>query len=69
MSDPKPSSRIHPLVATAAVACTVLSLTSVAAITGLIPSSNSTTPAQITQTNDAQDRANQAQQEAYPKAS
>ncbi len=35
------SNRIHPLVAIAAVSVTVLSLTGVAAITGLLPSSNS----------------------------
>jgi len=35
--------RIHPLVATAAVAVTLVSLVGVAAITGVFPSSNSTT--------------------------
>ncbi|MQR01213.1 outer membrane lipoprotein [Glaciimonas soli] len=49
MSDAKSSNRIHPLVAVAAVAVTLISLTGVAAITGLIPSSNSATPAQIAQ--------------------
>lgn len=36
------SKRIHPLVATAAVAVTLVSLTGVAAITGLLPSSHGT---------------------------
>ncbi len=38
----KSPQRIHPLVATAAVALTLVSLVGVAAITGLLPSSNST---------------------------
>ncbi|WP_081768896.1 glycine zipper 2TM domain-containing protein [Herbaspirillum sp. RV1423] len=38
----KSPSRIHPLVATAAVAVTLVSLVGVAAITGLLPTSNST---------------------------
>lgn len=37
------SGRIHPLIATAAVAVTLVSLIGVAAITGILPSSNSTT--------------------------
>jgi outer membrane lipoprotein SlyB len=37
----KSPSRIHPLVATAAVAVTLVSLVGVAAITGLLPTSNS----------------------------
>lgn len=37
----KTPSRIHPLVATAAVAVTLVSLVGVAAITGLLPTSNS----------------------------
>jgi outer membrane lipoprotein SlyB len=41
-------SRIHPLLATAAVAVTLVSLVGVAAITGLLPTSNSAvTPPQI----------------------
>jgi len=44
----KSPSRIHPLLATAAVAVTLVSLVGVAAITGLLPNSNSAvTPAQI----------------------
>lgn len=41
--------RIHPLVAGAAISVILVSLTGVAAITGLIPSSHSTTPAEQTQ--------------------
>ncbi|MDY7549078.1 glycine zipper 2TM domain-containing protein [Glaciimonas sp. CA11.2] len=43
MSDPI-KRRIHPLVATAAVAVTLVCLVGVAAITGLIPTSNSSAP-------------------------
>ncbi|NKI68319.1 glycine zipper 2TM domain-containing protein [Collimonas pratensis] len=46
MDNPKPSNRIHPLVATAAVAVTLASLVGVAAMTGLFPSSQST-PASV----------------------
>jgi outer membrane lipoprotein SlyB len=47
MEENKSTNRIHPLVAGAAVAVMLASLTGVAAITGLIPSSNSApTPAQ-----------------------
>ncbi|KAF3996217.1 glycine zipper 2TM domain-containing protein [Glaciimonas immobilis] len=42
MSDTTPKSRIHPLVATAAIAVTALCLVGVAAVTGLLPSSSST---------------------------
>ncbi|MFC5475309.1 glycine zipper 2TM domain-containing protein [Paraherbaspirillum soli] len=47
MDSPKPSNRIHPLVATAAVAVTMASLVGVAAITGLIPGANSSNPAPV----------------------
>ncbi|PUA16578.1 glycine zipper 2TM domain-containing protein [Glaciimonas sp. PCH181] len=47
MSDPITKSRIHPLVATAAVAVTLVCLVGVAAITGLIPTSQSTVPAPV----------------------
>ncbi|MGS0742892.1 glycine zipper 2TM domain-containing protein [Glaciimonas sp. GG7] len=43
MSEPTSKNRIHPLVATAAVAVTLVCLVGVAAITGLIPNSQSTT--------------------------
>lgn len=43
MENPKASSKIHPLVAGAAVSVMLVSLVGVAAITGLLPSSNSTT--------------------------
>lgn len=43
MENPKTSSKIHPLVAGAAVSVMVLSLVGVAAMTGLLPTSNSTT--------------------------
>jgi outer membrane lipoprotein SlyB len=46
MDNPKPNNRIHPLVATAAVAVTLASLVGVAAMTGLFPSSQST-PASV----------------------
>jgi outer membrane lipoprotein SlyB len=42
MEDKKTSNRIHPLVAGAAVSVMLVSLTGVAAITGLLPSSHST---------------------------
>ncbi len=42
--------RIHPLLATAAVAVTLVSAAGVAAITGLLPSSHSTSAPNITQT-------------------
>lgn len=41
MENNKPSSRIHPLVAGAAISVMLVSLTGVAAITGLLPSSHS----------------------------
>lgn len=40
------SNRIHPLVATAAVSVTLVSLTGIAAMTGLLPTSHSTTSPQ-----------------------
>lgn len=46
MDNPKPTNRIHPLVAAAAVAVTLASLVGVAAMTGLFPSSQST-PASV----------------------
>lgn len=47
MENSTPSSRIHPLVAGAAISVMLVSLTGVAAITGLLPSSHSTaTPAE-----------------------
>lgn len=42
MDTPKPATRIHPLIAIAAIAVSLVSLVGVAAITGLLPSSNST---------------------------
>jgi outer membrane lipoprotein SlyB len=47
MSEPTPNNRIHPLVASAAVAVTLICLVGVAAITGLIPNSHSTTAAPV----------------------
>ncbi|AMO99179.1 glycine zipper 2TM domain protein [Collimonas arenae] len=47
MDNPKPNNRIHPLVATAAVAVTLASLVGVAAMTGLFPSSQGSTPQQM----------------------
>lgn len=47
MSGPTSNNRIHPLVASAAVAVTLICLVGVAAITGLIPSSHSTTAAPV----------------------
>ncbi|KRB78743.1 glycine zipper 2TM domain-containing protein [Noviherbaspirillum sp. Root189] len=44
MENKKTSNRIHPLVAGAAVSVMLVSLTGVAAITGLIPTSHSTAP-------------------------
>lgn len=43
MENPQTSSKIHPLVAGAAVSVMLLSLVGVAAMTGLLPNSNSTT--------------------------
>ncbi|MES2934696.1 MAG: glycine zipper 2TM domain-containing protein [Pseudomonadota bacterium] len=42
MTTPTPSHRLHPLVAAAAVSVTLVSLVGVAAITGVLPTSNST---------------------------
>lgn len=48
------SNRIHPLVATAAVAVILVSLVGVAAITGLLPTSHSTSaPQQVAALNDS----------------
>ena len=48
METVKASSRIHPLVATAAVAVTLASLVGIAAMTGMFPSSHSgTAPAPV----------------------
>jgi outer membrane lipoprotein SlyB len=44
METNKPSNRIHPLVATAAVAVTLVSLVGVAAMTGILPNSYSSNP-------------------------
>ena len=43
MESTKSTSRIHPLIAAAAIAVLLVSLTGVAAMTGLLPSSHSTT--------------------------
>jgi outer membrane lipoprotein SlyB len=55
----KSPQRIHPLVATAAVALTLVSLVGVAAITGLLPTSNSTNAPQqqVAESNTAQQAA------------
>ena len=45
--------RIHPLVATAAVAVTLVSLVGVAAITGVLPNSHGTTAPVVTTTAQA----------------
>jgi outer membrane lipoprotein SlyB len=50
MENNKTSNRIHPLVAGAAVSVMLVSLTGVAAITGLIPTSHSTAPSAATAT-------------------
>lgn len=47
MDSPKPNSRIHPLVAGAAVAVTLASLIGVAAMTGLLPSSQGSNPTSV----------------------
>lgn len=58
----KSPSRIHPLVATAAVAVTLVSLVGVAAITGLLPTSNSNNaPQQAMSAPDAAPIPQQAQ--------
>jgi len=55
----KSPQRIHPLVATAAVALTLVSLVGVAAITGLLPTSNSTNAPQqqVAESNTTQQAA------------
>ncbi|WP_211466118.1 outer membrane lipoprotein [Collimonas silvisoli] len=67
MDSPKPNSRIHPLVAGAAVAVTLASLVAVAAMTGLFPSSNST-PAPVAATSTAPGDYNNQQPGALPQA-
>jgi len=63
MDNPKPNNRIHPLVATAAVAVTLASLVGVAAMTGLFPSSQST-PAPVAAMAPGSADYNQQQQQA-----
>ncbi|WP_211474129.1 glycine zipper 2TM domain-containing protein [Collimonas humicola] len=63
MDNPKPNNRIHPLVATAAVAVTLASLVGVAAMTGLFPSSQST-PASVAALAPGSADYNQQQQQA-----
>jgi len=61
----KSPSRIHPLVATAAVAVTLVSLVGVAAITGLLPTSNSTVaPQQAMSDTTGAPQSQQAMQQA-----
>ncbi|MFL9925871.1 glycine zipper 2TM domain-containing protein [Herbaspirillum lusitanum] len=58
----KTSNRIHPLVAAAAVALILVSLVGVAAITGLLPTSNSTNSPQQQMAMNQQAQAGQMQQ-------
>ncbi|MEO6920500.1 MAG: glycine zipper 2TM domain-containing protein [Collimonas sp.] len=68
MDNPKPNNRIHPLVATAAVAVTLASLVGVAAMTGLFPSSQST-PAPVAAMSSTSPDYNSQQQQAPAQAS
>lgn len=64
----KSTNRIHPLVATAAVAVTLVSLVGVAAITGLLPSSNSTAaPQAMLDNNAAQQQQAQSASQQQPQ--
>lgn len=56
----KTSHRIHPLIAAAAVAVLLVSLTGVAAITGLLPSSHSTTAPEVASAPASQDTSKTA---------
>lgn len=60
----KSPSRIHPLVATAAVAVTLVSLVGVAAITGLLPTSNSNNAPPQALSDTAAPQSQQAMQQA-----
>ena len=64
----KSPSRIHPLVATAAVAVTLVSLVGVAAITGLLPTSNSSVapPQTMSDAANAPQSSQQAQNNVQP---
>lgn len=67
MDNPKPNNRIHPLVATAAVAVTLASLVGVAAMTGLFPSSQGSNPQQVAAMSAAPaDYSAQQQQSGQP---
>ncbi|WP_050477179.1 glycine zipper 2TM domain-containing protein [Herbaspirillum rhizosphaerae] len=60
----KTPSRIHPLVATAAVAVTLVSLVGVAAITGLLPTSSSNNAPQQAMSDTTAPQSQQAMQQA-----
>lgn len=62
----KSPSRIHPLVATAAVAVILVSLVGVAAITGLLPTSGGTTAPQLEQSSEHV-QANAQSTQSIPK--
>src|SRR5450830_1642251 len=64
----KTPSRIHPLVATAAVAVTLVSLVGVAAITGLLPTSNSSVAPQQAMSETALAPQSQQAQNTLPAA-
>lgn len=64
----KSPSRIHPLVATAAVAITLVSLVGVAAITGLLPTSNSNNAPQQAMSDTTAPQSQQAMQQAQNNA-